>query len=118
MPLLRDLIEIPESLPANQFVLRLSEGVRDPAATLKDYVVTEQLAEAFAKALRLIRDGLLSRSSNGAYLHGSFGSGKSHYMAVLHLILSGEPAAGVDASACCQSSPASTCLFGIFLFRH
>lgn len=93
MPLLRDLIEIPESLPANQFVLRLSEGIKDPASTLKDYVVTEQLAEAFNKALRLIRDGLAGRSSNGAYLHGSFGSGKSHFMAVLNLILAGEPRA-------------------------
>jgi len=93
MPLLRDLIDIPESMPANQFVLRLSEGIQDPASTLKDYVVTEQLAEAFNKALRLIRDGLAGRSSNGAYLHGSFGSGKSHFMAVLNLILAGEPRA-------------------------
>ncbi|MBF0427535.1 MAG: hypothetical protein HQL94_01320 [Magnetococcales bacterium] len=28
-----------------------------------------------------------SRSSKAAYLHGSFGSGKSHFMAVLHLLL-------------------------------
>src|SRR5205823_2327857 len=27
------------------------------------------------------------------YLHGSFGSGKSHFMAVLHLLLKGDPAA-------------------------
>ena len=93
MPLLRELIEIPESLPANQFVLRLSEGVLDPDSTLEDYVVTDQLAEAFNKALRLIRDGLHNRSSNGAYLHGSFGAGKSHFMAVLHVILSGNPRA-------------------------
>ena len=32
---------------------------------------------------------LQTRSSKGAFIHGSFGSGKSHYMAVLHLLLTG-----------------------------
>jgi len=89
MTLLRDLIEIPESLPANRFVLKLSEGVLDPEGTLRDYVVTEQLAKAFDAALGVIRDSLATRASNGTYLHGSFGTGKSHFMAVLHLILTG-----------------------------
>ena len=93
MTLLRDLIEIPESLPANRFVLRLSEGILDPEATLRDYVVTDQLVKSFDQALGVIRDSLHSRSSNGSYLHGSFGAGKSHFMAVLHLILTGHPQA-------------------------
>ncbi|MEI7863003.1 MAG: hypothetical protein WCJ21_10250, partial [Planctomycetota bacterium] len=79
MTLLRDLIEIPESLPANRFVLRLSEGILDPEATLRDYVVTDQLVKSFDQALGVIRDSLHSRSSNGSYLHGSFGAGKSHF---------------------------------------
>ena len=89
MPLLRDLIDIPESLPANRFVLKLSQGVLDPEGTLRDYVVTEQLARSFDAALAVIRDALGTRASNGSYLHGSFGAGKSHFMAVLHLILTG-----------------------------
>jgi hypothetical protein len=89
MPLLRELIDIPESLPANRFVLKLSQGVLDPEGTLRDYVVTEQLAKSFDAALGVIRDSLSSRASNGSYLHGSFGAGKSHFMAVLHLILTG-----------------------------
>jgi hypothetical protein len=89
MPLLRDLIEIPKSLPANRFVLKLSEGVLDPEGTLRDYVVTEQLAKSFDAALGVIGDSLSTRASNGTYLHGSFGAGKSHFMAVLHLILNG-----------------------------
>jgi predicted ATPase len=32
---------------------------------------------------------LEGRTSKAAYLHGSFGSGKSHFMAVLHLLLQG-----------------------------
>jgi len=34
-----------------------------------------------------------TRTSKSAFLHGSFGSGKSHFMAVLHRILQGDPAA-------------------------
>jgi len=93
MPLLRDLIDIPESLPPNRFVLRLTEGVQDPAATVAEYVVTPQLVKCFREALELVRDTVAKKSSNGTYLHGSFGSGKSHFMAVLHLILTGDPAA-------------------------
>jgi len=93
MTLLRELIDIPESLPANRFVLRLSEGILDPEATLKEYVVTDQLVGCFDSALNIIRDALQNRSSYGSYLHGSFGAGKSHFMAVLHLILKGEPQA-------------------------
>ena len=89
MTLLRELIDIPTTLPANRFVLRLSEGILDPEETLRDYVVTDQLAKSFNQALGVIRDSLQKRSSHGSYLHGSFGAGKSHFMAVLHLILTG-----------------------------
>jgi hypothetical protein len=93
MRLLRDLIDIPEALPPNRFVLRLSQGIQDPEATVGDYVVTDQLVGCFEKALGIVKQALADRSSYGAYLHGSFGSGKSHFMAVLHLILTGHPVA-------------------------
>ncbi len=85
--LLRDLIDIPERVHQSDFVLRLSEGVAHPAETLHDYVVTEQLVRAFGQSLDLVRRAVVGRRSMGAYLHGSFGSGKSHFMAVLHLLL-------------------------------
>ena len=84
---LRDLIDIPEQVHRDDFVLRLAEGVAKPAETLRTYVVTPQLADAFDRALDLIKGALASGSSKAAYLHGSFGSGKSHFMAVLHLLL-------------------------------
>ena len=87
MTLIRDLIDIPERVHRDDFVLRLAEGVTRPAETLRTYVVTPQLADAFDRALDLIRGALTSGSSKAAYLHGSFGSGKSHFMAVLHLLL-------------------------------
>ncbi len=84
---LRDLIDIPERVHRDDFVLRLAEGVAKPAETLRTYVVTPQLADAFDRALDLIKGALENGSSKAAYLHGSFGSGKSHFMAVLHLLL-------------------------------
>lgn len=89
MTLIRELIDIPEYVDKGSFVLRLAEGVEDPDATLKSYVVTEQLVKCFDDALNFIKGALQGRTSKASYLHGSFGSGKSHFMAVLHLILQG-----------------------------
>ncbi len=93
MTLLRELIDIPEHVQKGDFVLRLSEGVVDPAGTLGEYVVTPELVRCFDQALDFIRDAVTRRTSKATYLHGSFGSGKSHFMAVLHLILAGNPQA-------------------------
>ncbi len=89
MPLIKDLITIPERVHQGDFVLKLSEGVAQAEQTLHDYVVTPQLAEAFKNALGFIQQAVQAGSSKAAYLHGSFGSGKSHFMAVLNLILAG-----------------------------
>ena len=93
MTLLADLLDLPESVHQGDFVLRLAEGVRDPAGTLASYVVTPQLAVCFDRALDLVRSAVLGGTSKGAYLHGSFGSGKSHFMAVLSLLLDQHPGA-------------------------
>lgn len=77
----KDLIDIPEE--QDTFVLKLTSGIADPERTVDHYVVTDSLADRFNDALSLISDGLaVGRSgqpeSQGAFLHGSFGSGKSH----------------------------------------
>ncbi|MFG2169490.1 BREX-2 system ATPase PglY [Micromonospora chersina] len=92
-PLLREFIDIPERTSVSDFVLRLSDSVADADATLRDYVVTDRLLANFDEALGLIRSAVEAHASKAAYLHGSFGSGKSHFMAVLHALLRGEPAA-------------------------
>lgn len=89
MTLIRDLIPIPERVHQGDFVLKLSEGVTHADATLRDYVVTPQLVSCFDNALGFVRQAVESGSSKAAYLHGSFGSGKSHFMAVLNLLLAG-----------------------------
>lgn len=93
-PLLRDVIDIKPSISTSDFVLKLAEAVTEEGAAraLRDYVVTERLLENFDEALGLIKASLDGHTSKAAYLHGSFGSGKSHFMAVLHALLRGEPA--------------------------
>src|SRR5664279_5567919 len=96
--LLRDVIGIPVRAGAEDYVLRLTEGVGHDhvAATMRDYVVTPALAEAFDQALDLVEEAVRSSISRGAFLTGSFGSGKSHFMAVLHALLGNEPIARAE----------------------
>ncbi len=103
MTKLKDLIHIPERVHRGDFVLKLTDGLataEERRKTLDSYVVTDQLSRAFNDALSFIRSAVEGDGgrSKAAYLHGSFGSGKSHFMAVLHLLL------GHDADA--RSIPA------------
>ena len=93
--LLRDVLFIPERAGAEDYVLRLTDSVGEAsvARTLDDYVVTPALADAFDQAVGLVAESVSSGVSRGAFLTGSFGSGKSHFMAVLHAVLRHDPAA-------------------------
>ena len=93
MTTISDIFNIPSQVHQGDFVLRLTEGVTRPGDTLGTYVVTPQLEVCFDQALGLIKSALESNTSKGAYLHGSFGSGKSHFMAVLTLLLQSNPRA-------------------------
>jgi len=85
MTLIKELIHIPEKVQRGDFVLNLASGLEADAIdqTLKDYVVTPQLAGCFEDALSFIKSGVAGgqNRNKGAYLHGSFGCGKSHFMA-------------------------------------
>jgi hypothetical protein len=89
-PTIGELFDLPEHVGANDFVLKLSEAITRPEATVKDYVVTDQLRGCFDEALALVKDAIGTRRSTGAYLHGSFGTGKSHFMAMLCLLMSND----------------------------
>lgn len=103
---LGEIFEIPEAVHQGDFVLRLTEGLKADRrkATLQQYVVTPQLVQCFDQALSLVGSAVTGDSSKGAYLHGSFGSGKSHFMAVLDLILEGD----ADARAVKELAPVIT----------
>jgi hypothetical protein len=87
--LLRDVLDIPEHAGAEDYVLRLTDSIEPGviARTVDEYVVTPALADAFDAALGLVAESITSGVSRGAFLTGSFGSGKSHFMAVLHALL-------------------------------
>ncbi len=79
-------------------MLKLSDSVGDQqlSETIDSYVVTPPaLAEAFDVALGVVDEGGLRTGgeNKAAFLDGSFGSGKSHFMAVLHAILGHAPQA-------------------------
>lgn len=87
--LVKDLLSLPEHIRKGDFVVKLAEGIDDPKATASTYKVTPALADAFDRSLRLVGSALRDQKSQAAYLKGSFGSGKSHFMALLSLLLAG-----------------------------
>ena len=93
MKYIKDIFDLPTQVNKGDFVLNLAAGVAqsNAAATLRNYVVTPQLVACFDQALGFIKGAVDSTSSKACYLHGSFGSGKSHFMAVLHLLLQDNP---------------------------
>src|SRR5690606_28760389 len=74
----------------SDFVVKLTEGVAHPQQTVDSYVITPRLADAYDQALGMVSSALAKGGSVGCYLHGSFGSGKSHFMAMLSLLLADE----------------------------
>jgi len=110
MTLIKDLIEIPDRVYKDQYVLRLSEGVTRPDETLSDYVVTPELTTCFDAALSMIRSAVTNRTSKAAFLHGSFGSGKSHYYWPASSSFSPGSSSGTMKSTPSSASPWATTL--------
>lgn len=94
-PLLRELINIKQEVSSSDYVLQLADATTPEGAkkALADYVVTDDLVQHFNEALGIIKSAVDSHSSKAAYLHASFGAGKSHFMAVLHALLNQAAAA-------------------------
>ncbi|MBB4931688.1 hypothetical protein F4561_002508 [Lipingzhangella halophila] len=87
-----ELIDIPEAVHDGDLVFKVSDGVEQHAAdAVREYVVTPQLERCFDEALDTIKGALAKGQSRATYLNGSFGSGKSHFMAVLHAVLKHAP---------------------------
>lgn len=89
----KDLLDLPETVRKGDFVEKIDDAVAHAERTAESFVVTPALAEAFDRSLGLVGSALRDGKSQAAYLHGSFGSGKSHFMALLSLALRGHPAA-------------------------
>lgn len=84
-----ELFELPEKVKRADFVLNLAKGVAAPEETVRQYVITPSIERSFDGVLGHTSAALRDGTSIGMYVHGSFGSGKSHFMAMLSLMLDG-----------------------------
>src|SRR5262245_63358102 len=88
---IHDLLDLPEAVRKGDFVQDLTGGIGNPERTVRDYAITTKIVQTFEHALSIIGSALRDGRSQAAYLHGSFGAGKSHFMALLDLMLAGNP---------------------------
>lgn len=93
MSVLQDILRLPREIRNADFVVRIAEGVANPDSLLDRYAVTPDIHTAFKDALELTQEAVLAKASRGAYVHGSFGAGKSQFMGVLSLLLGGNESA-------------------------
>ncbi|MFD9503412.1 PglY protein [Streptomyces sp. NPDC060035] len=93
---LKDVLNLPKSVLAGDFKVELSGGFGESGQRVREYVVTDQLEQAFRKSLGIVKAAVRDNASHAAYLHGSFGSGKSHFLTVLHAILNDSAAVARD----------------------
>ena len=86
----------PEEIRAMGFVIKLRES--DPNSDevkqlVNDYVITPAVEKEIPRILDDIKQIYDRREEYGRFIHGSFGSGKSHFMTMLSLLLECVPAA-------------------------
>ena len=99
MPLtITDAFDLPraQDIRAMGFVIKLREA--DPAGDevrklVDDYVITPAVQAELPKILDDMRQVHDRGEEYGRFIHGSFGSGKSHFMTMLALLLENVPAA-------------------------
>ncbi|AUX43654.1 uncharacterized protein SOCE26_051060 [Sorangium cellulosum] len=91
---LRRYFQIPEDVKTVDFVHQIDRtaSTERNEAVLGAYVVTPSIARNLERALDNVRRGLGDRRSVFTWVHGSFGSGKSHFMNVLSLLLADDMA--------------------------
>lgn len=85
---IRDIFDLPPTIP--RCIVRIQD-FDDPQTlqeNIRDYVITHTVADEMERlADRIVASCVRHEAGEGHYLHGSFGSGKSHLMAILGLIL-------------------------------
>lgn len=97
MPTLEDVFVIPQAddLSALDFVIRLDAAAREGSVQrlVDDYVVTPAVADALPTLFGHMKQAVTRGEAYGHILHGGFGSGKSHLMSMISLLLERNPVA-------------------------
>ena len=86
----------PEDIRAMGFVIRLREAAADSDEVrqlVADYVVTPAVERELPRILDDMKHVYDRGEEYGRFIHGSFGSGKSHFMTLLSLLIEGAPSA-------------------------
>ncbi len=94
MPLtIAEAFDLPAAhdISALEFVIRLEDPHDEQrnARLVRDYVLTPKVAEALPDIFAAMKHMGDRGEELGRFVHGSFGSGKSHFMALLGLLLEG-----------------------------
>lgn len=76
---LRDIIEIPEV----KLVVELDDADKNPEGITSTFILTKELQESLNLLLRRINE----KKGCGVFIKGNFGSGKSHFLSYLYLLL-------------------------------
>ncbi|MEW6416888.1 MAG: DUF6079 family protein [Nitrospirota bacterium] len=76
---LRNIVEVPEV----KLVIELDDADSDPEGIISNFVFTEEVEESLRIVLKRIDDS----KGCGIFIKGNFGSGKSHFLSYLYLLL-------------------------------
>ncbi len=87
----KDIIEIPEV----KLVIELDDADNDPDGILSSFVLTEEVENS----LEIILKKISKKEGCGIFLKGNFGSGKSHFLSYLYLVLKGKAKTEAKAKA-------------------
>ena len=82
----------PEDIRAMGFVVKLREldpGSGEVEQLARDYVITPAVEKELPRILDDMRQVFERGEEYGRFIHGSFGSGKSHFMTMLSLLVEG-----------------------------
>lgn len=85
---LREVFDLPTSIPRCIVRIQDFDDLHTLEDNIRDYVMTGTVAAEMERLVdRIVASCVRHEAGEGHYLHGSFGSGKSHFMAILGLIL-------------------------------
>ena len=107
---IKDAYELPapEDIRAMGFVIKLRElaaGSEELKRLVGDYVVTPAVAQDLPVVLEKMRQVFERGEEYGRFIHCSFGSGKSHFMTMLSLLLENVSEAWANPTA--ETKPAA-----------
>jgi hypothetical protein len=90
---IREVFELPTTIPSCIVKIQDFDDEGTLQENIRDYVITDTVAAEMERLMdRVVASCVRHEAGEGHYLHGSFGSGKSHFMAILGLILENNPA--------------------------